>query len=349
MIKIYEECLRLLKSGEPAVLATVFDARGSAPRTAGAKMIVRADGSSMGTVGGGRLEHDTIQMACSLFATKRSAVHAFDLTGNDVSGMDMICGGRGEVWLHFLDTQNLNNQVVCQMIVDVLKQQAKGWIITEIGEGAVHTGRQYGMIAADQSVIGNLHVGPETVDGWMNGRAGLIVYTETIGTARFLIESIRPVRRVFVFGAGHVSMQVVPLCQNVGFCPIVLDDRAEYASKERFPLSGGVVVLKSFENLPDLMLTDDSFIVILTRGHTHDKTVLAQALRTPSGYIGMIGSRRKRDKIYQALLEEGFTQRDIDRVHSPIGINIEAETPAELAVSIVGELIKVRAEQEKCR
>ena len=107
--------------------------------------------------------------------------------------------------------------------------------------------------------------------------------------------------------------------------------------------------MESFEQWTDRTMDESSFIVILTRGHVHDKTVLVRALRTPAGYIGMIGSRRKRDKIFQALRDEGFGQSDLDRVHSPIGMDIGAETPAELAVSIVGELIRVRAAQEKCR
>jgi xanthine dehydrogenase accessory factor len=100
--------------------------------------------------------------------------------------------------------------------------------------------------------------------------------------------------------------------------------------------------------LPDLNIDENSYLVIVTRGHLHDKVVLTQALRSEAGYIGMIGSRRKRDKTYEVLLQEGFVKRDLDRVYSPIGTDIKAETPEELAVSIVGELIKVRAEREHC-
>jgi len=103
-------------------------------------------------------------------------------------------------------------------------------------------------------------------------------------------------------------------------------------------------VLFSFEQaFASLEMDSDSYVVIVTRGHLHDKTVLEQALRTKAGYIGMIGSRRKRDMVYQTLLSEGFTQEDIDRVHCPIGLNIGGETPEEIAVSIVAELIKARS------
>ncbi|MHC1759080.1 MAG: XdhC family aldehyde oxidoreductase maturation factor [Negativicutes bacterium] len=349
MIEVYEECVRLLQAGKDAVLATVFEAKGSAPRTAGAKMVVRPDGSILGTIGGGRLEHDAVVMALRLFDTRQSAIHAFELTGNDVAGMDMICGGRGEVWLHFMADGDKNNVAVCQATAEVLRRREQAWLVTAIGSEQNEPERQYGLIAADQSATGIIHVDQEWINQWSKGPADLSVYTEMVGTQRFLIESIRPGRTVFVFGAGHVSQQVVPLCEKVGFRTVVLDDRAEYACRERFSNASDIVVLESFEHWAGMIIDELSFIVILTRGHIHDKAVLAKALRTPAGYVGMIGSRRKRDKIYQALREEGFTQQDIDRVHSPIGMDIGAETPEELAVSIVGELIKVRADQNKCR
>ena len=130
---------------------------------------------------------------------------------------------------------------------------------------------------------------------------------------------------------------------------MVLDDRVEYANPGRFTGETEIRVLDSFDDWAGLPIDAGCYIVILTRGHIHDKTVLGLALRTSAGYIGMIGSRRKRDKIYQALREEGFTQQDINRVYSPIGLDIGAETPEELAVSIVGELIQVRAAEQKIR
>jgi xanthine dehydrogenase accessory factor len=146
-----------------------------------------------------------------------------------------------------------------------------------------------------------------------------------------------------------VSQRIAPLCETVGFRTVVLDDRPEYASCERFPQPTELVVLKVFDPLPELPVDEDSYLVIVTRGHLHDRTVLEQALRTKAGYIGMIGSKRKRDAVYQALLEQGYRREDLARVCSPIGVEILAETPEEIAVSIVGEMIKVRAEREAAR
>jgi xanthine dehydrogenase accessory factor len=349
MREVYEECLRLLQSGQDVVLATVFEAKGSAPRTAGAKMLVRPDGSILGTIGGGRLEHDAIEVARRLFDSRQSVIHRFELTGNDVAAMDMICGGSGEVWLHLLTAGDKNTSIVCQTMTGVLTRRESGWLITEIGDCENTADRQFCLVGADRSVTGRLCAEAGLLDEWIDNAGSLPAHTEIKGGERFLIEPIRPGRTVFVFGAGHVSQQVVPLCETVDFRTVVLDDRAEYACRPRFPDASEIWVMESFENWDGLAIDEASFIVILTRGHIYDKVVLAKALRTPAAYVGMIGSRRKRDKIYQALREEGFSQRDIDRVHSPIGMDIAAETPAELAVSIVGELIRVRAAQQSCR
>jgi xanthine dehydrogenase accessory factor len=148
---------------------------------------------------------------------------------------------------------------------------------------------------------------------------------------------------LYVFGAGHVSRHIVPLAVTVDFKVVVIDDREEFADVCHFP-DAKEVRQCLFEGVMESLAVDESsFLVIVTRGHMHDKNVLAQALRSKAGYIGMIGSDRKRKIIYEKLLEEGFTEEDLSRVHSPIGIDIGAETPEEIAISIVGELIKVRA------
>jgi len=169
-----------------------------------------------------------------------------------------------------------------------------------------------------------------------------------IETHQFFVESALPSETVYLFGAGHVSQQVALVAALVNFKTVVLDDRAEFANQERFLQADEVIVVTSFNQaFTGLAIDHDSYLVILTRGHVNDKTVLAQALRTKAGYIGMIGSRRKRDMVYQELLNEGFTQEDINRVHCPIGLNIGGETPQEIAVSIVAELIQVRSARLK--
>ena len=126
--------------------------------------------------------------------------------------------------------------------------------------------------------------------------------------------------------------------------PPVQRTEMEFANDQRFPEAHQILVISDFNRAFSKITADaQSFVLIITRGHIHDKIVLAQALRTEAAYIGMIGSRRKRDTIYRALASEGFSQQDLDRVHCPIGLEIEAETPEEIAVSIVAQMIRERA------
>ncbi len=130
----------------------------------------------------------------------------------------------------------------------------------------------------------------------------------------------------------------------VDFFTVVVDDRADFANRERFPSADRIVVPDSFAGaFGDLSVDEDSYIVIMTRGHLHDRTVLEQALRTRAGYVGMIGSKKKVAETFRALQEEGFSPDDLARVHAPIGLSIGAETPEEIAMSIAAQLIQVRA------
>ena len=147
--------------------------------------------------------------------------------------------------------------------------------------------------------------------------------------------------QIALFAPGFdIAMRTGRFFQRVA----AVDDRPEFADQTRFP-GAKEVLIEPFEGVMEkLPINESAYVVIVTRGHIHDKIVLGQALKTEAKYVGMIGSRRKRDIIYQKLLEEGFTKKDIDRVYSPIGLDIGAETPEEIAVSIVAELIKVRAD-----
>ena len=148
----------------------------------------------------------------------------------------------------------------------------------------------------------------------------------------------------FIFGAGHVGLALEPVLRYVNFSTKVIDDRPDFASRERFPDADEVMVIDSFLDAYQGMETDEnSYIIIVTRGHSGDYDVLKQTLKRTTAYIGMIGSRHKVAELYRMLREEGVPQEEIDRVYSPIGTDIFAETPEEIAISIAGEMIKVRA------
>ena len=339
----------LLHNGESFVTATIFDKTGSAPRSEGSKMVVRRNGSIIGSIGGGRLEAEALQLAAGIFKNKQPLIQSFDLTGEDAAGMAMICGGQGEILLDYVDGNDESNRHLFDEAAALLQRGSKAWLITALRNSMqnVVPMRQQCLVRQDGSMMGTIDGDPGFLAKLVSGPGRVSVHEEIREGCCIIVEPIRHGGTVYIFGAGHVSQKIAPLAETVGFKTVVFDDRKEYANRSRFAPPTELIVLESFSRVPDIGIDGNSYIVIVTRGHVHDKVVLGQALKWKAGYIGMIGSRRKRDKIYEALLHEGFAKSDLDRVYSPIGTDIKAETPEEIAVSIVGELIKVRAEREQ--
>ncbi|NVN92512.1 MAG: XdhC family protein [Desulfuromonadales bacterium] len=348
MKKIYESMLDLLQEGESFAVATIFDKSGSAPRTEGAKMVVRADGSIMGSIGGGRLEANAIDLAGECISARKTVIQAFNLTSKDAAASDMICGGTGEILVDFIDAGDVNNLKIYGEAAEHEAKGEKGWLITVLGKAAENEGiaRQQCLVKPDKTMTGALSCDPYLLEKLIAGPAKISLHAEAFDEQRFLVEPLRQGGTLYLFGAGHVSQKIAPLAESVGFRTVVMDDRADYANRERFPEPIEIWVIDSFKNLPTLEIDSDSYLVIVTRGHLFDKDVLEQVLRSNAGYIGMIGSRGKRDLVYAEIVSHGFTQEELERVYSPIGTNIGAETPEELALSIVGELVKVRSEKQ---
>jgi xanthine dehydrogenase accessory factor len=342
--KLEKQLCNLLEQGEAFVLASILSQTGSTPRLAGTKMVIRQDGGIIGTIGGGWVEAQVMAAAPEIFQTRQSQIQTFQLNAKTADTLDMICGGSLEVLLEFTEPspETLKiYQTVCQL------QKREKLLMTAIlhmePENRIRIGRC--LIAGNQVIHGNFPFPQSLLASLTEQMQGRRFPALIPGEKeKFFIEPVSVPGTVWIFGAGHVSQQVAILTRMTDFQTIVLDDRSEFANPERFPMADDIRVLGGFENaFSDLNIDEESYIVILTRGHSHDKTVLAQALRTHAGYIGMIGSHRKRDAIYKALLKEGFTEADLKRVYSPIGLDIGAETPAEIAVSISGELIQARA------
>jgi xanthine dehydrogenase accessory factor len=350
MKKIIRTICDLFEKGESIVLATILSHAGSTPRTSGAKMVICSNGKNVGTIGGGLVEARVIQAALDVFKTNQVIIRDFDLSGFDViESMDVICGGRLEVLIEKIDPIPINIQIFKEML-SALNQGKRCLLISILPDRDNKDQRIKRFLLADGRAVLEDNGLPRMITETITEKAvrcrtpALI----TIEDRTYLVEPTAMNGTVYLFGAGHVSRQVAILTHRVDFRTVVLDDRAEYANRKRFETADEIRILSDFTNaLSDLDMDQDSYVVIVTRGHRHDKTVLSQALKTNAGYIGMIGSRRKRDTIYKALMAEGFTSEALERVHCPVGLKIGAETPQEIAVSIVAELIEVRANQQK--
>jgi xanthine dehydrogenase accessory factor len=347
MIKLLQSICHLMEEGEDLVLATIIDHSGSTARSVGTKMLIRPDGSTVGTIGGGLVEFETCRLASVVFKSGRALLKTFELTGADAATTDrMICGGNMEILLELINSDPEMVKEFKELIL-ALKQKHRGFLVKEIDVTGEPARRMKWCLVQNGSVT-------RGDSGWQDAVAsGLMAEAAEAkrplalvkGGKRFFVEPTLLPGTVFLFGAGHVSRPVAEMAAMVDFRTVIIDDRAEYANSERFPGADGIKVIPSFHQAFDgLEIDRDSCLVILTRGHLHDKTVLEQALKTDAGYIGMIGSRRKRDLIYMELITKGFNKADFERVHAPIGFAIGAETPEEIAVSIVAELIQARAE-----
>lgn len=160
------------------------------------------------------------------------------------------------------------------------------------------------------------------------------------------VEDFKTSSQAYIFGGGHVALALDPVLRHIDFETTIIDDRADYANLERFPASR-VIVCDNFGHcFEEIEPDEDSFLIIVTRGHRGDLQVLRQALRKPHAYLGMIGSRHKNQLLREQLLSEGFTQEELDSVYAPIGLDIKSETPEEIAISIAAEIIMVRADHD---
>jgi xanthine dehydrogenase accessory factor len=251
---IYEQIVELRRQGRRGAVATIINVRGSIPSFQSAKMLVRDDGSIVGTIGGGCVEADVWQAAREVMESEKPKTLKFDLNQDPKYDTGLVCGGALEIF----------------------------------------------------------------------------------------VEPVLPPALLYLFGAGHVAANLCRTAVPAGFDVIVADDRSSYATKERFPAAREVHALEFDDAMQKLDPNESSYIVIVTRGHRDDMRILRWAVQTRARYVGMIGSKRKVISIFKTLQEQGLPAHLFDRVHSPIGLDIGAVTPEEIAVAITAELIAFR-------
>ena len=256
---LYEEIVKLRREGRRGAMATIVNVRGSIPSFKTAKMLVRDDGSIMGTIGGGCVEAEVWQAGREVMESEKPRTLTFDLNQDPKYDTGLVCGGTLEIF----------------------------------------------------------------------------------------VEPILPPAELYIFGAGHVAASLYKVAKITGFDITVIDDREVYASRELFPEAEKIIAEDFEKAMAQLSPSESSYIVIVTRGHRDDMRVLRWAVQTPARYIGMIGSKRKTITIFKELQSEGLSAQLFDRVHAPVGLDIGAITPEEIAVSITAELIAKRRNVER--
>ncbi|HOP48258.1 MAG TPA: XdhC/CoxI family protein [Desulfobacteraceae bacterium] len=353
MDDFYLKLLKLIKNGHILVLATIISQEGSSPRGVGTKCLIVDDGSLVGSVGGGIFEAYTIQEAKKVFETGLPVRVSFSMDGSDAAVNDMICGGHAEIFLELISTDNQAYMSIFQEIVNIKGADETGLLATVIDIDKWQNNElQKVFIKKNGEITGDLSLADVYQNALVNNAGKLLqsgkamifeLFEDQKDRVEIFVEPIGMRPFLYIFGCGHISREITPLASHMGFNVIVIDDRSEFADPINFPDAIEVRMLDFSGVMSNITVDESSYLIIATRGHMHDMTVLEQALKTNAKYIGMVGSSHKAKIIYEKLLKTDFTKKDINRVYSPIGIDIGAETPAEIAVSIVAELVMVRS------
>ena len=347
MKEVIQEAVKLLESGQPGVLATVVRTKGSTPQKAGAMLLVRQDGSGVGTLGGGCVEGD-IWFAAKEILRRRGGPEFKDYFLNeDVAARDgLVCGGTMYFFLEPLWSPDDYVEIGEQLIEAYEGGDAVSLAtVVNVADGGKNLGAKL-LLRLDGSTVGTL--GDTDLDARATEVAQRVADVGNIesfstgdGTEVFVEGFTTPPTLVMV-GGGHVGKATADLAHNLGYRVFVVDDREEFSNKERFPYAEQVVVAPYDQWPQHLDVNVNSFIVAATRGHRFDDMALESALTTRARYVGLLGSRRKNLMIYQRLSMEGVPLERLKEIHAPVGLDIGALTPEELAVSIMSEIIMVR-------
>ena len=333
MRQMFREISGLLEAGKDLVLVTVTASSGATPRGAGARMLVSDAGRVCGTIGGGAVEYRSEQIAAQVLKEKSSGEHDFSLTKDDVQNLGMICGGAVNVFFSYIPANDVHSLSIARKAEELFKNGKDLWLLSDIADGG-----RLGLFCPGEGFIG-LEIEEDFRRNLSRHPQRLIADDRDI-----YAEQINSSGRVYVFGCGHVAQELVPVLSHVGFRCVAMDDRPEFAKKELFPTAEEVLLI-DFEHISDyITVTEEDYACVMTRGHAFDAVVQAQLLMSPACYIGVIGSAAKKAGVYAKLKEEfGFADEVFQRITSPIGLNIRAETPAEIAISIAGQMIELRA------
>jgi xanthine dehydrogenase accessory factor len=352
--KIWLEAERTLKQGKPFALATVINVRGSTPREVGAKMLVRDDGQ-VGTIGGGCGEAEVYRKAQLLLEESApSRVAEVDLTGDFEQQEIGTCGGIMDVYID-LWSPNRDLPVAHEMAEAVRESQPLALLTLIEGENATEPARALLRPNADGSglpvelpakAVGQLaEIVSSSVPALLEIDSGgnLKSTTHLNGkTHQLFVDPLPGAQRLIIIGAGHVGQSLADLGAMLGFHVVVVDDRAAFANRERFPTAAEIIVRPFEKAIDSLKLDRNCYVVAVTRGHAFDEIALRTALKQKPGYLGMIGSKRRVRATLERIEADGIERAVLEQVHAPIGLDIGAETPEEIAVSIMAEIVRER-------
>lgn len=330
-MNVYDGILQYLREEKKGMVATVVSKAGAAPREEGAKMFIGEDKKCFGTIGGGRLEGDIIDEALkTMDATEARLLH-IRMDAKAVADEGMLCGGNVDV---LLEPLQMRHKEVYKGLADCAKKGVSAILVTKLKTSPL----QKCLVDRNGVSMGDTISEDEAAnlrDFWNESRVRFM-------DDDIVVEPILAFSNLYIFGAGHVSQFLSKVAKMVDFNVTVVDDREEFANRERFPEADNIIVKDFAEAFRYLDFSCEPYVVIVTRGHSHDAIVLEKSIEQPSRYIGMIGSKRKVRMVLDYLRDKGVDKNIIESIYAPIGIDINSETPQEIAISIVAQLIQTR-------
>jgi xanthine dehydrogenase accessory factor len=337
--------------GEAAALATITGVQGSTYRREGARLLIREDGTTVGSISGGCLEGDVAEAAREVLQTGRPRVLNYDLTADDdaVWGLGLGCNGMIEVFVEPVRADS-DAELVAQLRDTVDRRRTAALAtVTESSSEAVPVGHRL-FVPEDGEVRGSL--GDPSLDAAAVAAArGQIAAAKSAkvplefpgGQGELFIEVVKPPLPLLVCGAGHDSLPLVRLAHEMGWWVMVCDSRPAYATRERFPQADEVFLAQD-RDVPQTARVDrNTFVVVMTHNFLHDQELLRGLLRTPARYIGLLGPRARTEKLLAELAKDGVVLDDAQRsrLYGPVGLDTGADSPEEIALSILAEILAV--------
>ena len=361
--QVYLGLKRVFEQNLEAALITVTNVLGSTPRKPGAKMLVFADGTTVGTIGGGCGEAEGRREALNVLMARVSKMYRLNMTADIAQEEGMVCGGIMELLIEYigphssLEKVDINKDYLSAIeshnnpvVITIIEATEKSWLgnklIIKNEEVLGNLGsKELNDVAFEKRKIGSRKCQPFLIclDCELNP-----CENSSLNVAyRLLVEPPTTVVKLLILGAGHIAVPLSIMAKIVGYEVTVVDDRPSFANVNRFSTADTVICAEFERALESIDINPQTFVVIITRGHRYDKVCLKKVIDQPAAYIGMIGSRKRVKSLLADLEEEGVPSEALKKLYSPIGLNIGAETPEEIAVSILSELIKVQRELDQ--
>lgn len=345
MKNVYLEAAALAERDEKFVLATVVNTSGSTPQKPGACLLVRSDGSTVGTLGGGCVEGDIWFAAKEALRDESKPIYKDYFLNEEIAAQDgLVCGGSMYFYIEpILDpTSHADLTKAIANAYDGAGSLAVATLVRSTHE-TIGNKISFYPDGKTQGTLGNKSLDDEAMKVALScmpmGRTQR--FETSSGDEVFVIAYTTP-PSLLLIGGGHVNVATARVAESLGFRVFVADDRQEFANKDRFPMAEKVHVGSYVDAIDQFDITPNTAIVVASRGHQFDDVALESAARTNAGYVGLIGSKRKTLLIYQSMLKNGVSVEKIKSIHAPIGLDLGGRDPSEIAISIVSEILAWR-------